>query len=154
MTRTSKQATVTGLIMTIGVAALTMPVLNVAGFCVDELRFLPRSDLISKAIEATYAQYPPLNYGGSGDTVKSATLYDSIDQFILKNKGCCDVVDETDHQYRLSWLHKIQGKAAVLVKVDFRVEESANAGAYTGLPKGFMRHYHVVTNCGRAWNGI
>jgi hypothetical protein len=154
MKRASKQLMITGLVLTSGAAVLTMPALNVVGFYVDEQRFVPQSELISKAIEATYAQYPPLDYGGSGETVKSATLYDSLDQFILKNKGCCEVVDETDHQYRLSWLHKIQGKAAVLVKVDFRVEESANAGAYTGLPKGFMRHYHVVTNCGRAWNGI
>ena len=152
--RSYRKQMLIGAVVAMTIAGITPPTFNAAGYCWSEKRFLSRSELVSKAMEATFSLYPPSDYGGSGMQVSRPIYYASLKDFVLQNEGCCKVVSETDHQYRLSWFHKLQGRAAALVEVNFRVEAEPNAGAYTGLPEGYMRHYHVVTNCGQAWNGI
>jgi hypothetical protein len=143
----------------IGLAALiavlaVWPVMNVAGFCWAEKRFLSDAEFISAAIEGTYRNYPLRDYSSTGDGVRTPVVYGSLDDFVSANKGCCKFVSETDHQYSLFWFHRIQGLAAALVEIKYRVEADRNAGAALRMPPGFDLRYHVVTNCGRAWNGI
>jgi hypothetical protein len=131
-----------------------VPTLNLSGYCFAEKRFFAADEYLSAAIRESIAQYPPKNYGGSQKLVASPITYQSFGDFLSRNSNCCKLVVETDHQYKLSFLDRIMGKAAALVEVNYKVETSTNAGAYTGLSPGMYRQYHVITNCGHAWNGI
>jgi hypothetical protein len=136
------------------VAVLFRPALNTAGFCWDEKRFLSDTEFISTALESTYRHYPLRDYSSTGDVVRNPIVYGSLDDFTSANKDCCRFVNETDHQYSLFWFHRIQGLAAALVEVKYQVETDPKAGGALRMPPGKDLRYYVVTNCGRAWNGI
>ena len=134
--------------------AAFIPSMNVLGYCFAEKRFLSETEIVSKVIQHVYERYPPLNYGPTRAAIKNSIPYNSLEKFELENKSCCKIVDTTDHQYALFWLDRLRGRAVALVEATYRVESYPEAGSYSEMPAGVMREYHVVTNCGRAWNGI
>jgi hypothetical protein len=146
-----------GIGLTAMIALLSVwPVMNVAGFCWAEKRFLSDEEIITRVIEEVYNNYPPRNYGSSsGALVQNPITYRSLNDFVAQNKDCCSIVSKMESGLALTWYDSIRGAAAALVEVKFRVEDETNmAGASTGMKPGIALGYGAVTNCGRVWNGI
>ncbi|MEJ8840461.1 hypothetical protein [Ramlibacter sp. AN1133] len=155
------------------VALSVYPVLNLAGFCFDENRFLDRQATIRDGISAVIAYYPSIRFaynklppGGmqlahgeerralmkysDGIELEQQQLvpYRDVDEFRAVNPGCCSFTPtpEFDEFPATSFLDKATGRAAGFVNIRFLVRFRDSSGQLVSRLSAYSFGY---TNCGR-----
>jgi hypothetical protein len=149
----------------IGLAAFTLllslwPVMNIAGFCWAEKRFLSQDEAFELAIKSAFEHYPPEHYGHNGydntaPRIRMPIQYGTYDQFKSANPNCCKVVSNAADGFKPDPINRVLGHLAYFIEIKYRVEDEKKTNfASEGLSPGMVRVYGFLTNCGRSWNGI
>lgn len=135
-------------------------VLNYTGRCSVTGRYLTDEEKIAIAVDDVYRSYPPVvdlfekngpEYILVGrDLPEKVVKYESVDDFLAKNKNCCAVSDVGRKGYEASLEYRLIGSLSDFVRVTYDVKyEDSDGDVVVYKEEVFV----AISNCGRPWSG-
>jgi uncharacterized protein YxeA len=133
---------------------------NLKGYCKRKYRYLTDEEKIDIAIEYIMDGYPPVIdiLERQGEDIvrvdvnqpKNPIYYDSIEEFKIINKECCQLTEEDGSGYQVSFFTRARGDFSTYVRVRYKVRY---INSENELSEEKKERFVAITNCGTAWLG-
>ena len=143
----------------------------VDGYCFEQRRWLPESELFDIAMRHVFENYPPQRFGIPGTfhkEIDEPIVYEDFVDFVLRNPDCCQMSETGWQGMTVGFVRRLRGYSRGFVRVEYAADPegltdediSYILSKYTVYDESDVKNFNKknlsfvpVSNCGKVWRG-